>query len=553
MAPLGSVRDYQQLLIDKAEAEYRKGNDTALLVAPPGAGKTVTFTALVKSIMTIKPSLRVLFLINRVRLVTQLERELVKWGLTDVGVACGSLSRRELGCQFTVASYLSIININPVIPYNLVVFDEYHRFHPLLEDKEHAMHHWWLALKAANPLARRACFTATPFTSRGVIPGITHELSMRDMLARGILVPMKTFAGKAAFSTKGLKTSGGDWAQSDLSKLADNGEKMLAQVSDALERLDVHNRRHVVWQCINISHCEDVAAELRARGESVAVVHSQQADYEQTAELTEFEQGLRRHLVFVSIVAEGYDHPPIDAVVLLRPTKSPVLYVQTLGRAMRASVGKVYSLLLDYGQVVRHCGPVDFPFIRHASAALEHAVSTRQIDSAPAEELPVVECTACGHLQFVTVTAESRCEECHSPLGAQRQAERAGRLEKTARQYDSLYSSVVVIPVTDMKVKWAITADKAHTVTITYNGSFTELHTVGPWSRGGFDKYRAGAMAKLQKRLREFGLKGDTLTEMALSQRFLFRPEFLIASGSQVLETSGSVELKDDARGEGAA
>lgn len=552
MAQLGNLRPFQNRFIEKCEAQYRQGIDTALLVAPPGAGKTVTFTALVLKILEVKPDLKVLFLINRVRLVLQLEKELKKWGLGDVGVACGSLGRRELGRQFTVASYLSAINIRPVIAYNLVVFDEYHRFHPLLEDKEHAMAHWWHDLKAANPLARRAGFTATPFTARGVIPNITDEVSMLDMLRNGTLVPMKTFAGKSAFSVSGLKSSGGDWALSDLERLVENEDKMKAQVSDALERLDVHNRKCVVWQCINIAHCDTVAEELRLRGEEVAVIHSQQSDYEQTEELTQFEQGHRRHLVFVSIVAEGYDHPPIDAVVLLRPTKSPVLYVQTLGRAMRQAEGKSYALLLDYGQVVKHCGPVDFPFIRHQQGVVrEQPLSSREIDGALHEELPVVECIACGHLQFVVVTAESRCEECAAELSLQQQRERARKLEKTARSYESLYSSVRVITVSDMKVKWHITSAKGHTVTITYNSEFVETYIVSDWKPTGFDKYRAGAMAKLQKRLRELGCSGDTLTDMALSQRFIFRPEFLIVSGSRVLETSGSVEI-NDTRGEGS-
>lgn len=48
------------------------------------------------------------------------------------------------------------------------------------------------------------------------------------------------------------------------------------------------------------------------------------------------------------ILTEGTDIPTIDCVVMSRPTKSPVLFQQMIGRGMRLSQGKEDCLVLDF-------------------------------------------------------------------------------------------------------------------------------------------------------------------------------------------------------------
>jgi ATP-dependent helicase IRC3 len=51
---------------------------------------------------------------------------------------------------------------------------------------------------------------------------------------------------------------------------------------------------------------------------------------------------------FIAILTEGTDIPPVDCILLTRPTKSPVLLQQMLGRGLRLSEGKEYCLVLDF-------------------------------------------------------------------------------------------------------------------------------------------------------------------------------------------------------------
>jgi hypothetical protein len=107
---------------------------------------------------------------------------------------------------------------------------------------------------------------------------------------------------------------------------------------------------------------------------------------------------------FVSVLSEGFDHPPIDAVVLMRPMRSPVLYVQTVGRGLRPAEGKKDCLVLDYGQVVRTIGPLDDPSIAKGGGMRER---DGQLKLVP--EIPQLECQACR--AFTRAPAKA-CGEC---------------------------------------------------------------------------------------------------------------------------------------------
>ena len=54
------------------------------------------------------------------------------------------------------------------------------------------------------------------------------------------------------------------------------------------------------------------------------------------------------YIFTVDIFNEGVDIPEINQVVMLRPTKSPVVFVQQLGRGLRKSRGKDFVVILDF-------------------------------------------------------------------------------------------------------------------------------------------------------------------------------------------------------------
>lgn len=65
------------------------------------------------------------------------------------------------------------------------------------------------------------------------------------------------------------------------------------------------------------------------------------------AEKTEEDDSLD-YIFTVDIFNEGIDIPEINQVIMLRPTQSPIVFIQQLGRGLRKSVGKEFVVILDF-------------------------------------------------------------------------------------------------------------------------------------------------------------------------------------------------------------
>src|ERR1700761_7754228 len=99
--------------------------------------------------------------------------------------------------------------------------------------------------------------------------------------------------------------------------------------------------------------------ESRSRGISCAMVTAETSTVERNRIVNEYKKGNLRCLVNVGCFTTGFDHPAIDLMAFMRPTRSPVLYVQMGGRGMRIAEGKLDCCLLDFGGVINELGPID--------------------------------------------------------------------------------------------------------------------------------------------------------------------------------------------------
>ena len=64
-------------------------------------------------------------------------------------------------------------------------------------------------------------------------------------------------------------------------------------------------------------------------------------------EQDDYENGLD-YIFSVDIMNEGIDAPRVNQVIMLRPTQSPVIFVQQLGRGLRKADNKEYVVILDF-------------------------------------------------------------------------------------------------------------------------------------------------------------------------------------------------------------
>jgi superfamily II DNA or RNA helicase/diadenosine tetraphosphate (Ap4A) HIT family hydrolase/HKD family nuclease len=100
--------------------------------------------------------------------------------------------------------------------------------------------------------------------------------------------------------------------------------------------------------CVSIRHAVFVKGWLEQRGVRARLCHGGPGSDDRTAALQDLEAGRIDAICSVDLFNEGIDCRPLDRVVMLRPTESPVLFLQQLGRGLRRSDGKDRLVVLDF-------------------------------------------------------------------------------------------------------------------------------------------------------------------------------------------------------------
>lgn len=352
------LRPYQT---DAVQALWDKilSNNTALLSLPTGVGKTVIFQELLKKSIAVKPDLKALILFNRVKLL----RDQVK-RLPDIpaGVFCATENSYDLSKPVTIASIKSIKPDSAV--FNLIICDEVHN----VDDEKGYYFEFFKKQLELNPKCKIVGVTATPFRHDGYIYGKgklfdapCFERSLGYFINKNYLSEPIAKQPDFQIDVSKLRILRGEYRQDDIDAQTLNRKLAEDQVRDAINRMQ--ERKKVVWWCASINHAELIKDILQKENELAVSVHSKMTWEEREDAHFKFEQGQHRHLTFVSVIAEGYDHPAIDCVVLMSPTRSSARLIQVVGRGLRTTEGKENCLVLDYANAVSTLGPLEDPVI----------------------------------------------------------------------------------------------------------------------------------------------------------------------------------------------
>jgi ATP-dependent helicase IRC3 len=99
---------------------------------------------------------------------------------------------------------------------------------------------------------------------------------------------------------------------------------------------------------VDIKHVESLTEMFKKCGLDARGISSKTKPHIRAETLKEFKERKFPVLVNCGILTEGTDIPNIDCVIMSRPTKSPVLFQQMIGRGMRLSPEKEDCLVLDF-------------------------------------------------------------------------------------------------------------------------------------------------------------------------------------------------------------
>lgn len=380
-------RDYQDWASAAFFGYYQNGHDGHPVIAmPTGTGKSVVIAALCTTILTQWTGQRILMLAPTKELVEQnAEKMRAMWPGAPLGICSASLNRYDVAHPLLFGTIGTVINRKKDIgPRDLVFVDECH----LVSDKESTQYRAYFDyLLELNPNTKFIGLSATPYrlgvghiTDGGLFTDVCFDSTTLEafnwFIEQGYLVPLIPRPTKTKLDTEGVKKQGGEFQAKDLQRAVNKAEITSAAVIEALDL--AADRSHCLWFATGIEHAEAIGAELESHGESVVVIHSKSATRD--IDLASFLAGEVRHCVNFGILTTGFDFPGLDCIVMLRPTKSPGLWVQMLGRGTRpfyavgfdlataegrlaaiAASVKQNCLVLDFAHNTAEMGPINDP------------------------------------------------------------------------------------------------------------------------------------------------------------------------------------------------
>ena len=165
------------------------------------------------------------------------------------------------------------------------------------------------------------------------------------------------------------------------------------------------DRRSWLAFCAGVDHAYAVRDAVRRHGVGCETVVAETPSDERDAIFAAFRAGEIRCLTGVNVFSVGFNIPEVDLIGLLRPTCSPGLLIQQVGRGTRKAPGKTDCLILDFAGNIRRHGPVDAIHVNGRTAAAPGDVLTKTCpDCQELNALSATACTCCGY-EFVSARA----------------------------------------------------------------------------------------------------------------------------------------------------
>jgi DNA repair protein RadD len=353
------LRKYQEESVSAVWEFMRTRTGNPCVVLPTAAGKSLVLARLASDAVSLWGG-RVLVLAHVKELLEQNAAELQRLapGL-DIGIYSAGLKRRDRRAQVTFAGIQSVYSrACDFDPFDLILVDEAHLIPP---DGDGMYQKFLNDAKTIAPHVRLAGLTATPYRlgsgwlcgDDSLLTDVCFEVGVRELIQDGFLSRLTSKEGMA-LDTSGLHVRGGEF-------VADEAERLMLDVvgpaCDEIKRKTV-DRKSVLVFCQSVEHAIRVTGALQG-GDRAALITGETSPADRAETIAAFKSGGLKYLVNVNVLTTGFNAPATDAVCLLRPTLSPGLYYQMVGRGFRLAPGKSNCLVLDFGGNVRRHGPVD--------------------------------------------------------------------------------------------------------------------------------------------------------------------------------------------------
>lgn len=357
------LRDYQHAAVDAVYEHLRSKENNPCVVIPTGGGKTPVLATIVKDSL-LRWNGRVLILSHVKELLQQAVEKISQIAPeVDIGVYSAGLNSRDTGHNCIVGGIQSVYKQADALgKFDLIIVDEAH----LIPEDGEGMYRTFLdRMREINPIVRLIGLTATPYrmTSGMICAGgnilneVCYEIGVKQLISEGYLCKLSGKATRKPVDMDSLHIRGGEFIPGETEDLMDKADLVKQACHEIIGY--AKERKSVLIFCCGITHAMHVCDRLRNCGEVAETVFGDTLPQFREQYLEDFKAGKIKYLVNVGVLTTGFDVPNVDCVVLLRPTNSPGLYYQMVGRGFRIHPDKTDCLILDFGGNIMRHGPVD--------------------------------------------------------------------------------------------------------------------------------------------------------------------------------------------------
>lgn len=345
---------YQQEMLDRLQSERDQNRKKNLVVAATGTGKTVVAAFDYERVCRQEGGQpKLLFVAHRVQILKQAIYTF-RQVLRDSNFGELMDGNNEPTQYEHLFATINTINTRNLIDklgndyWLMVIIDEAHHLPAQSFDK------FATSIKPKILLG----LTATPERTDGMSLGKYFDLrpdgspsvSLRlwDALDQQLLAPFEYYATHDDIDLTSI-----DWRKSNIENQLDaiisSNNVRARSVYQAVERYSSSlDDLKSIGFCVSVKHAEFMADFFNKRNIPARSLTGAQSELERNIAIKELSSGNIKVIFTCDLFNEGVDIPEINTLLLLRPTQSPVLFQQQIGRGLRLSIGKDCCLVLDF-------------------------------------------------------------------------------------------------------------------------------------------------------------------------------------------------------------
>ena len=418
------LRDYQEEAVVKTFDYINKGGKAGLAVMPTASGKAFSICEIIKRILVNKSHVKILNLTHVKELIQQNHDSLKKlWPTAPAGIYSASVGFKQFQYPVVFGGIQSCYKRPELFGHvDMVIIDEAH----LVSEKAESMYGSFLnALKDVNPEIVIIGFTATPYrlkmgylTEGPIFDDIYYDISTMDsfvkLIDQGYLCDLIPYSTDMKYDLSEVKKIAGDYSEKSLDENINLERITKKVVAETIARAKGRNKG--IAFCVSIDHAENMATYFNEVGLNAVSVNGAMGKTEREEVMEGFKSGKYNMLTNVGVATTGLDVPDIDYIVMSRPTQSPALHVQMMGRGMRIHESKENTLVLDFAGNTERLGPINDPIVPmkeqkgngEAPIRICQSDSLKQLKSSTGELYRPEGCGAINH------AAVRRCKVCEN-------------------------------------------------------------------------------------------------------------------------------------------